>query len=175
MILDAAKAAVVVTVAALLQVVLVNAFELLEGRADMLLLVLVSIALLRGPIYGAACGFWAGLLVDVSTLGTLGLTSLLLTGAGYLAGRVGDATSNHEHQKTRILITVVLVTVAVQLASAVVHLLLGESVSVGTVLGRVLVPTLILNAALAIPAYVAARKLLPPPPRRERIKEVAVV
>lgn len=175
MILDVVKAAAAVTVAALVQVVFVNVFELVEGHADVLLLVLVSVALLRGPIYGAACGFWAGLLVDVSTLGTLGLTSLLLTGAGYLAGRIGDATSNHEHQKARILITVALVTAAVQLASLVVQLLLGESVAVGTILGRVLAPTLLLNAVLAIPAYWAMKKLLPPPARRERLNEVAVV
>lgn len=175
MTLDAVKSFVLVTVAAVVQVVFVNVFELVEGHADVLLLVLVSLALLRGPIFGAVFGFWAGLLVDIATLGTLGLTSLLLTGAGYLAGRVGDATSNHEHQRARILITVVIVTVTVQLASLVVHLLLGESVSVGTILGRVLAPTLLLNVLLAIPAYWATRKLLPPPPRRERPREVAVV
>lgn len=175
MMLDAVKSAVLVTVAALVQVVFVNAFELLEGRADVLLLLLASVALLRGPIYGAVCGFWAGLLVDIATFGTLGLTSLLLTGAGYLAGRVGDATSNHEHQKARILITGLSVTVAVQIASLVVHLLLGETVAVGTVLGSVLVPTMLLNVLIAIPVYWATRKLLPPPPRRERLKEVAVV
>ena len=42
---------------------------------------------------GRACS------IDVATLGTLGLTSLLLTLPGYAAGRIGDATSDHENQK----------------------------------------------------------------------------
>ena len=39
-----------------------------------------------------SAGFVAGLIVDVATLGTLGLTSLLLTLAGYWAGRYGETT-----------------------------------------------------------------------------------
>ena len=96
MTLDALKAAVLVTLTAVVQIAFVNAFELAEGRADVLLLVLVGIALLRGPLFGAVAGFWAGLLVDTMTLGTLGLTSLLLTVGGYWAGRFGEATSDRK-------------------------------------------------------------------------------
>ncbi len=49
----------------------------------------VGVALLRGPVFGACAGFWAGLVLDTATLGTLGLTSLLLTLAGYWAGASG--------------------------------------------------------------------------------------
>ncbi len=95
MTLDAVKAAVLVTLTAVVQIAFVNAFELAEGRADVLLLVLVGIALLRGPLFGAVAGFWAGLLVDTMTLGTLGLTSLLLTARRVLgrALRRGDVES----------------------------------------------------------------------------------
>lgn len=175
MTVDVVKTAVVVTLAALLQVVFVNAFELVEGRADFALVVLVALALLRGPVFGAVAGFWTGLLIDVSTLGTLGLTSLLLTVAGYAAGRIGDATSDHEHQKARILIATALVTAGVGIAQLVVHLLLGDSASVDAVLARVVLPTLVLNVVLAFPTYWALRKLFPPPSRRQRVREVAVV
>jgi rod shape-determining protein MreD len=172
MIGDVLKAAVIVCVAAVVQVSFVNAFELAEGRAGILLLVIVSIALLRGPLFGTCAGFAAGLIVDVATLGTLGLTSLLLTIAGYWAGRLGDATSNHENQRARILLAVALLTVGVEIGSLIVHVLLGESASLGGTIWRVLAPTLALNLALAIPAYALCRRLFPPPVRR---REAALV
>jgi rod shape-determining protein MreD len=173
MTLDAVKAAVLVTLAALVQIAFVNVFELAEGHADVLLLVIVGIALLRGPLFGAASGFWAGLLVDTMTLGTLGLTSLLLTVGGYWAGRFGEATSNHQNQRARILIAVTALTVGVEIGALVIHVFLGDAASVGTVIARVLLPSLALNLVLAIPAYWAMRKVFPPARRRER--EVAVV
>ena len=82
MILDVVKAVLLLLVLAILQISFVNSFELVEGHADVVLVVLTGIALLRGPVFGACAGFFAGLVLDVSTLGTLGLTSLLLTLAG---------------------------------------------------------------------------------------------
>ena len=168
MIADVLKAAVLVTLAAVVQVSFVNSFELIEGHADVLLLTLVGVGLLRGPLFGACAGFWAGLLVDTMTLETLGLTSLLLTLAGYLAGRLGELTSDHENQRARILITVTLLTIGVEVGSLLVHLFLGDSASVGTIIVRVLLPTLALNLLLAIPWYAMCRRLFPPPARRER-------
>jgi rod shape-determining protein MreD len=168
MTLDAVKAAVLVTLAAIVQIAFVNVFELAEGHADVLLLVIVGLALLRGPLVGAACGFWAGLLVDTMTLGTLGLTSLLLTVGGYWAGRFGEATSNHQNQRARILIAVTAMTIGVEIGALVVHVFLGDAASLGTVIGRVLLPSLALNLALAIPAYWLLRKLFPPAQRRGR-------
>lgn len=176
MILDGVKAAATMTLATIVQVAFVNGFELAEGRTDVAVVVLVCIALLRGPLFGAVCGFWAGLIVDVATLGTLGLTSLLLTVAGYWAGRLGELTSQHGNQRSRILLAVTLITVGVQIGSLVVHLLLGDSASVGALLGRVLLPTLLLNVAVGFPLYWLFRKVLPPPPsRRERMQEVVIV
>jgi rod shape-determining protein MreD len=165
---DVLKAAVFVTLAAVVQVAFVNSFELAEGHADVLLLSLVALGLMRGPLFGACAGFWAGLIVDTMTLGTLGLSSLLLTIAGYWAGRLGELTSDHQNQRARILVAVTLLTVGVEVGTMLVHLLLGDSASVGTIVGRVLLPTLALNLALAIPWYALCRRLFPPPARRER-------
>jgi rod shape-determining protein MreD len=173
MIGDVVKAGALFTFAAIVQVVFVNQFELSRGHADVVLLTLICISLLRGPVFGAVGGFWAGLVVDVATFGTLGLTSLVLTLCGYWAGRIGDVTSNHENQRARILLTTALLTVVASVATLVVHLFLGDAASVGTIVVRTLLPTLALNLVLAIPAFWLIRKLLPPPARRER--EVAVV
>jgi rod shape-determining protein MreD len=173
MILDAVKAGLLLTLAATAQVALVNSFELVEGRADVVLLCLVGVALLRGPVFGAVAGFYAGLIVDVGTFGTLGLTSLLLTVTGYVVGRFGEGTSQEKHQAARVLLAVGLGTVFVAVGSLVVHLFLGESVAVGEVVVRAILPTLALNLVLALPAYALLRRLFPPPVRERR--EVALV
>ena len=79
-------------VVAILQVSAFSSVGIGGGGPDVLLVTLVSIALLRGAVTGAVAGFAAGLIVDVATLGTLGVTSLLLTLAGYWAGRYGETT-----------------------------------------------------------------------------------
>ena len=92
MIADATKVAALVFVVALVQVSLLSSVEILGGTPDLVLVTLVAIALLRGSIFGACAGFAAGLLVDTANLGTLGVTSLLLTLAGYWIGRYGETT-----------------------------------------------------------------------------------
>ena len=174
MIGDIVKAVLLLTLVATAQIAIVNSFPLVDGHADIVLLCLVGLALLRGPIFGACAGFYAGLILDVGSLGTLGLSSLLLTIAGYWAGRFGDATSNEKNQAARILIAVGALTIGVEIGSVIVHLLLGnQTVSVGQTIVRVLLPTLALNLILAMPAYALCKRLFPPAARRER--EVAVV
>jgi rod shape-determining protein MreD len=173
MIIDVVKAGLLLTLAATAQIAIVNSFELVEGHADVVLLCVVGIGLLRGPIVGACAGFYAGLIIDVGTLGTLGLTSLLLTVAGYWIGRFGGATSNEQDQIPRVLIAVTLATVGVELGSLIIHLLLGESAAVGAIVARVLLPSLALNVILAIPAFALCRRLFPPADRR--IREVQLV
>ena len=90
---DAVKAGALLVFAALVQVSIASAIEVAEGHPDVVLVLVIGIALLRGPVFGAVAGFWAGLVLDVVSLETLGLTSLLLTLAGYFAGRLGDVVA----------------------------------------------------------------------------------
>ena len=94
---DAAKAFALLLLAGLLQVTIVSSVEVASGHADLVLVVVVSIALLRGAVFGAIAGFWAGLVVDVAALSTVGLSSLLLTLVGYGAGRFGEAEIGRAH------------------------------------------------------------------------------
>src|SRR5207248_1286139 len=77
LLVEPAKVGVLVFVAAILQVSIFSTLQILGGAPDVVLLTLVGIALLRGSIYGACAGFFAGLLIDTANLGTLGVTSLL--------------------------------------------------------------------------------------------------
>ena len=73
--LEPAKAGLLIFAAAILQVTIFSDIDILGGYPDIVLLTLVAIALLRGSIYGACCGFAAGLIVDTANLGL----NLLLT------------------------------------------------------------------------------------------------
>ena len=92
MILDSAKSAALVFVAAILQASVFSSVQILNGTPDLLLVAIICVALLRGPVVGALVGFWGGILLDTANLATLGVTSLLLTIAGYWTGRYGETT-----------------------------------------------------------------------------------
>lgn len=150
-ILDFAKAAGLLLFASLLQVTLVTPVAVASGHPDIVLVLLVAIAVLRGPLLGAVSGFWAGLILDVAAVQTLGLTSLLLTLTGYWAGRFGEATSRRSPHPP--LVAVALASVVVIVGAAVLHFMLGDTVPASHVLGPVLLPSLALNLLLAYPLY----------------------
>lgn len=170
--LDALKAGALVFFAALVQVSIAPSFEVADGNPDVVLVLVVAVSLLRGPLFGACVGFWGGLALDIASLQPLGLTSLLLTLAGYWSGRFGDATSRSSAHPP--LIAVALATVGVALGSAVLHFMLGQSVSASELFARVLLPAVALNLLLAWPLYRLVRRLFPVRPRARIEVSVAV-
>jgi rod shape-determining protein MreD len=160
---DAAKAGALLFAAVVVQVSVLSSVEMLGGLPDLVLVTLVAVALLRGPMFGAAGGFGAGLLMDTATLGTLGVSSLLLTLAGYWTGRYGE-TSGRDRGHAPFL-SVAAVTVLFAVASLVLHFMLGARPSARLVLVDGLPPTVALNLLLTAPAYALCRRLLRPPER----------
>ena len=67
-VVDGVKAAALLFVAAIMQVSIFSQVHILGGGPDVLLVMLVAVALLRGAIVGAAGGFFAGLLVDTASV-----------------------------------------------------------------------------------------------------------
>lgn len=100
-------------------------------------------------------------------MGTLGLSSLLLTLVGYWLGRYGEGTSARRSQLPRVLIATAIAAVGFAVASVVVHFMLGTSVPLGPLVSRVVLPQLALNLLLAYPVFVLVRRLFPLA-RRER-------
>jgi rod shape-determining protein MreD len=170
----ALRIALLVFLAALFQAAVFSAIQVLGGTPEVLLVTLISIALLRGSIAGAAAGFAGGLIVDVATLGTLGVTSLLLTVAGFWAGRYGETTGRDRAHAP--LLAVVVITLLVGLAAYTLNFLLGEDVSARQALVTTLLPTLGLNLIVGGPIYALCRWVLRPgePPRASREVEVVV-
>jgi rod shape-determining protein MreD len=162
MMLDVAKGAALIFVAAIVQVTLLSQINVSYGAPDLVLVALVAVALLRGTIYGAAAGFAAGLVVDTATLQTLGVTSLLLTIAGYWIGRYGETTGRDRTHAP--FVSVAVVTVLYSLGALILHYMLGDPVSAQRVLIDALPFELLFNLALTLPVYALCRRIFRPPP-----------
>jgi rod shape-determining protein MreD len=170
---DAAKAGALLFVAALLQVSVLSPISILGGAPDLLLVTLVAVALLRGSLYGSIGGFFAGLVVDTANLGTLGLTSLLLTVAGYWIGRYGETTGRDRAHAP--FLSVAVVTVLYAVGSLILHFVLGEHVSASVVLVDALLPSILLNVLLTAPVYALCRRIVRPPGWGDRAVEVRLL
>jgi rod shape-determining protein MreD len=170
---DWAKAAGLVFVAAILQVSVFSSVTILHGHPDLLLVTIICVAILRGPIVGAVIGFWGGLLLDTATLGTLGVTSLLLTVAGYWIGRYGE-TTGYDRTHSPFVSTAVI-TFLYALGSLAFHYVLGDPAPAREVLFSTLFQSIALNLLLTWPVYRLARLLLPLGARRDRVERIQAV
>jgi rod shape-determining protein MreD len=137
------------------------------------LVAVLSLALLRGALFGAIGGFAAGLLLDTANLGTLGFTSLLLTLAGYWIGRYGETTGRDRAHAP--FVSVGVVTVLYALGSLLLHFVLGEPAPARAVLIDGLLPAVALNLLLTAPVYGVARRVLRPVSWTDRTSEVRLL
>ena len=169
---DGVKAAIALFVAAILQVSIFTQVHVLGGLPDLLLVMLVAVALLRGSMFGAIGGFFAGLLVDTATLGQLGLTSLVLTIAGYWIGRYGETTGRDRAHAP--FLSVAVITVLYSVGLLLVHFVLGEPAPAGAV-ARGILPAIALNLILTAPVYALVRRLLRPLDRGDYATEVQLL
>jgi len=153
----ALRASALVFVVALLQAGVVSSTFVFGGAPDLLLVVIVALGLLRGSVAGAVFGFAGGLVVDLVTLDTLGVTSLVLTLAGFWAGRYGETTG-----RGRALAPVLATGVITMLAGffgVLLHYMLGETVVAHQALVTALIPAVFLNVLLAYPVFRLVRRL----------------
>lgn len=169
MTLAIAKATALFFFAAVIQVTIVDSIGILGGSPDLVLVLLVAVALTQGSIFGAVSGFWAGLLIDVARLGTLGFTSLLLTLAGFWIGRYGETTGRDRAHAP--LLSVAVVTVLYAASALILHFLLGEPAPARIVLDE-LPGTLVLNLILTYPAFALVRRLFARPDRAPEVEFV---
>jgi len=163
----------IVFVAALLQVTLVASLDVFGGTADVLLLALISIALLRGAVAGAVAGFFGGLIVDIVTLDTLGVSALLYALVGYWTGRYGETTGRDRAHAP--LLAVLVFTVGIAFAGFGLHFLLGEEVSARRALFESLLPSVVLNLILGGGVFSLCRAILRRAAPSDRVTEVRLL
>jgi rod shape-determining protein MreD len=136
---------------------------LFGGAPDLVCVVVVSIALLRGPELGAVAGFGAGLALDALTWQPLGLAALIYCLVGYFAGTLGERLSDHAPLSP--LVVVAISSLLARIGLAVLGFMLGSALSVQEGFSLSALPSAALNVLLAIPLYAILRRGLRGPPR----------
>jgi rod shape-determining protein MreD len=169
--MDGAKAALVLFVAALLQLAVLSEYGAFR-TASIVLVALLSVALLRGSVFGAVAGFGTGLVLDSATLGTLGVTSLLLTVFGFWIGRYGETTARDRFHAP--FLSVAVVTVLFGFGQLLLQFVLGEPAPAGELVSGLPV-ALLVNLLLTLPVYALIRRLFPPLELGDRVREVRLL
>jgi rod shape-determining protein MreD len=163
---------VLVLVAAVVQVTAITGVRMLGAEADLLLLTIVCVALVAGSLPGAIAGFAGGLVVDVMTLGTLGTTSIVLTLAGYWAGRYGETTGRGRAYAPPL--AAFAISLLAGIGGVALHFLIGQPVS-GREALVVALPSAVLSALLALGVYRVCRAFLAVPETLDGAQQVELV
>ncbi|MGI9557913.1 MAG: rod shape-determining protein MreD [Solirubrobacterales bacterium] len=165
--------AAVLLVAVILQVSFFSTLPLLGASPNLVPVVVICLGLLGGAVVGGVAGFAAGLLLDAALFQTLGVSSLALLVAGYLAGRYRES-----FEITNPLTPIALVgglTFVAQATFAAIELTLGVQAPVSLLIVREIFVQAFLAALLAIPIYPALRRVFrpalveDPSPKRVRV------
>jgi rod shape-determining protein MreD len=154
----------------IVQTAAVSQLPIAGANADLSPLLVMAVGLLCGSLAGGCFGFGVGLFVDVVSLQTLGVSSLVLLGVGYGAGRLREA---RDPEGALVPLAVgAAATLLFALGFALMQFLLGVDAPVSWALLRQTLATLVVNALIAVPVFALVRRTLagslPDDPRRRR-------
>lgn len=135
--------------AAVIQVSILTRLPLPGGTAELVLLVLIGIALARGPQAGAVAGFGAGLVLDLMPPADhgVGRYAFVLCLAGYLLGMLGRRVS--VDSTLGIMATTAVTATGVFLGFAAIGALVGDPRVTGPAVVRLLPSVVLYTTALA--------------------------
>jgi rod shape-determining protein MreD len=150
-------AAALLVFAALLQSVLGPSLPLVRGRPDLVLVVVLAWAMLRGSIEGAVVGFLGGMLLDSVTYTPFGINTALFGLVGYCAGL--PEVSVYRGNLPFFLGIAVLATLAYHTLCFLILQALGYSMPPLIETYEAAVPAGVLNALLVPLAFVVCRRL----------------
>jgi len=153
-----ARLAAIAVLAVLLQLSFFSRVELFHTSIDILPAVVVSLGLLGGSMTGAVAGFSIGFLVDCLLVAPLGGSSLILLGAGYLAGLFRERFEIHSALVPAL--TCMGLTLFSELGFAAVQVMLGVDAPVSALVLRDMALKSIFAFFLAWPIYYGLRRAL---------------
>lgn len=155
-----ARLVAIAVLAVLLQLSFFSRVELFHTSIDILPAVVASLGLLGGSMTGAVAGFSIGFLVDCLLVAPLGGTSLVLLGAGYLAGLFRERFEIHSALVPALVC--MGLTLCSELGFAAVQVMLGVDAPVSTLVLRDMALKSIFAFFLAWPIYYGLRWALRP-------------
>jgi rod shape-determining protein MreD len=154
----ALRVGLIVLAAVVLQLSFFSYLSFFGATPDALIVVVASLGLLGGALVGAVCGFFAGLLLDSALLQALGVSSLALLTAGYLAGRYREGFELTSRWSAPLVIGAVTL-IGTALFSAL-QIMLGVSTPVSLLVLREIVVKGLLGGVLAFAIFPLTRRLL---------------
>jgi rod shape-determining protein MreD len=140
------------------QLVVVSQISIVGVTADLSPLVVACVGFLCGAVTGSVYGFVIGLLLDLALVQTLGISSLLFTVIGYVAGRLRELPAGDA-----AIAPIVLGGVATALALVgygAIEFTLGVNTPVSVNLLGTVVESTLLNSLIALPVYAVVRRCL---------------
>jgi rod shape-determining protein MreD len=155
-----ARLAAIVILGVLLQLSFFSQVTLFHTSPDVLPALVVSLGLLGGSMTGAVSGFSIGLLVDCLLVESVGGTSLVLLGTGYLAGLFRERFDIHSPLVPPLLC--VGGTLLAEVGYAAVQLMLGIDAPVSLLIVRDMVLKSVYAFFLGWPIYLGVRRALRP-------------
>lgn len=151
-------AAGAILVATILQIAIAPRIAIFGVVPNFIFLVVVTLALVEGPVAGCVAGFFGGLLFDLLSTSPIGPYALVLCGVGYVAGML---TANMFAEGWLLPVTVVLMAGLVSEVSYGVLLAVldvGQGFWMSFV--QVMLPGAVYNTILAVLAYPLLARLL---------------
>ncbi|MCL6478523.1 MAG: rod shape-determining protein MreD [Peptococcaceae bacterium] len=129
-----------------LQVTLLNFFTIFGVKPDLVLIIVVFNAFLRGSGKGALVGFWGGLFVDLAAGSYIGVNALSLMAVGYLVGMTESKL--YKDGSLIVFFLVWMSSFTAQILNYILLSLMGVHIVPGVALFKVIIPTATYTAAL---------------------------
>ena len=147
-----------ILLAVILEVTVLAPLSFPGATPSLVLVVVAALAFAFGPVTGSACGFAAGLILDLAppASGTIGISALILTVIGYLLGRVFE--SDDRPLAVAVVLTSAAAAAAV-LAGAALGGLLGNPRVQWSDVPVMLITAALYAAILALPIIPLVRRL----------------
>jgi rod shape-determining protein MreD len=155
-----ARIAAIVVVGVLLQLSFFSRVAVFHTSPDVLPALVVSFGLLGGSMTGAVTGFSVGLLVDCLLVESVGGTSLVLLGVGYLAGLFRERFEFHSPLVPPVAI--MALTLLAEAGYGLVQLMLGIDSPVSLLIVRDAILKSVYAFFLGWPIYLGMRRALRP-------------
>lgn len=148
--------------AIVLQVALAPQIAVFGVVPNLVFLVVVTLALLEGPVTGCVAGFAGGLLFDLLGASVVGPYALVFCVAGYVAGLI---QANMFAEGWLLPVSVVLIaSVGAEITYGVIMSVLDIGLPFWSALVRIMLPGAVYNTVLAVLLYPLMTRVL----RRDR-------
>ena len=135
-------------VAAVLQAALAPHMAIMGVEPNFLLLVVITLAMVEGPIPGAVAGFAAGLLFDLLGSGPIGPGALVMTSVGFIAGTM---RANIFAKSWLLPVTVVFVAAFLsELTYGIFLAVIGVEAELLPLVWKIILPSAVYDTFLAL-------------------------